>query len=467
MRTHLFHLVLPLCLALLACADPVDTEIERLIKGDAKEAETARMRLALAKSSAIAPLIAAFQNRAHPSRARVQMAEALFQLYIREKDGRILETLIAGLEDPDKAVRQRVAAKLGDLRERRAAGPLIERLDAEEDDDVRLEILVALEIMGVEEIRSRTDMGVGTGKLSEEERARFTEKLVALAGQTRTDSLRLKALEWLEIIAEEDTRQARNLELKADLDGAEAALLAARELVPDSKNVNYKLGRFYFDNGQRQKGLDLLSEFGLLLRPARLRQPPKIDGALDDPAWDEVEPITQFYQCIFKMRAYPIEGRSQAYVGYRDNVLYIAVKGYESSTADLTARATERDQAVHQDDCAEIFLDLDHDYQTYYQIIVNSLGTISDARWDSAVQMGPGSDMAWNVECEVATKVEETFWTVEIAIPVAQFQRTIRPGEVWGFNLARTRIAAAEYGQWTPTYGMALRPDRFGFLLFD
>jgi len=291
---------------------------------------------------------------------------------------------------------------------------------------------------------------------------------VAMTGETLPDSLRLKALEWLEIIAEEDTQQARSLELKADLDGAEAVLLAARELVPDSKNVNYKLGRFYYDNGQPEKGLDILSEFGLLLRPARLGRAPQIDGVLEEPAWEKVTPLTQFYQCIFKMRAYPIEGKAEAYVGHRDNVLYIGVKGYESSTDNLAAKAIQRDQQVHLDDCAEIFLDLNHDYQTYYQIIVNSLGTISDAQWDSAEQMGPGNNMEWNVECEVATQVEETFWTLEIAIPVAQFERQIKSGDIWGFNLARTRIAnAAEYGQWTPTYGMALRPDRFGFLLFD
>ena len=30
------------------------------------------------------------------------------------------------------------------------------------------------------------------------------------------------------------------------------------------------------------------------------------------------------------------------------------------------------------------------------------------------------------------------------------------------------RIAnASEYGQWVPTYGSALRPDRFGYLVFE
>jgi|APSaa5957512622_1039677.scaffolds.fasta_scaffold07205_3 thioredoxin-like negative regulator of GroEL len=460
-------LLLSTFLTLLACGDPVEKEIDRLIKGDGKEAETARMRLALAKSSAIEPLIAAFQDRSHPSDARVKMAEALFQLYIREKDERILETLTAGMEDQDRAVRLRVVAKLGDLGERKTIGLLIERLGLEADPDVRLEILIALEIMGMKSQMTSSDTQVGTDKLSDSERQQFTELLLAMARDPLPESLHLKVLEWLEIVAEEDSQEARNLELKADLEGAEKALLAARALVPDSKNINHKLGRFYYDNGQREKGLSILSEYGMLLRPARLAQPPAIDGVLEEPVWEDVEPLVSFYQCIFKMRAYPIQGRSEAYVGYRGNVLYIGIKGYESTTNNLAALVTERDQRVHEDDCVELFLDLDHDYTTYYQIVVNSLGTIADNQWDSSVQMSNGNS-EWNGEYEIATKVEETFWTAEIAIPIAQFERRIEPGQIWGFNLARIRIAnAAEYGQWVPTYGRALRPDRFGFILFD
>jgi len=468
MHTTRSHLTLLICLTLLACGDPIDREITRLIEGEGKEAETARMRLALAKSSAIEPLIVAFKDHSHPSDARGKIAEVLFQLYIREKDERILKTLIAGMEDEDKAVRLRVVAKLGDLGERKTIGILIERLPLETDAEVRLEILIALEIMGMKSQMGFSDTQVGTQKLSAEERTRFSELLLTMKRNALPEQLHLKTLEWLEIIAEEDTQEARNLELKADLDGAEKVLLAARELVPDSKNLNHKLGRFYYDNGQRQKGLDILSEFGMLLRPVRLPRPPTIDGLLEESAWEKVEPLVQFYQCIFKMRAYPIAGQSEAYVGYRDDVLYIGIKGYESSTDSLAALVTERDQTVHEDDCVELFLDLNHDYTTYYQIVVNSLGTIADNQWDSSVQTGNGGNSEWNGKYEIATKVEETFWTAEIAIPISQFERRIEPGDIWGFNLARIRIAnAAEYGQWVPTYGRALRPDRFGFILFD
>ena len=110
-------------------------------------------------------------------------------------------------------------------------------------------------------------------------------------------------------------------------------------------------------------------------------------------------------------------------------------------------------------------MDTNHDYRTYFQMIVNSLGAINDK-----YRKENGSwEWDWNGGFNLVTKVEDTFWTIEIEIPADQLhQSKIQSGDIWGFNIARVRIAnASEYGQWTPTYGDAHRPDRFGFLIFD
>lgn len=79
----------PLALALLlaACADPVDRQIDNLVAGGAK-AEEARMELNLAKREAVEPLIAAFADRDHSPRARVELPDAIYRLYVREADKR-------------------------------------------------------------------------------------------------------------------------------------------------------------------------------------------------------------------------------------------------------------------------------------------------------------------------------------------------------------------------------------------
>ena len=372
---------------------------------------------------------------------------------------------MGGMEDTDAIVRAGVAGRLGDLRKHQAAGTLIAQLGRETDDVVRRAILIALEIMSTDAPRGRYyDAEITTDRIAAEDKKRFTDILSRMMREDLTDTLRLKTQEWLEVMAEDMTVEALNLQLKADLQGAEEMLLAARELILDSKNVNQKLGRFYYDNGEPEKGLEILSELGMVARARKLRRRPALDGVLEEPAWEDVAPLTEFYQCIWKMRAYPIEGKTEVYVGYVDNTLYVGIKGYEPTTENLAAVVTQRDGNVHEDDCVEVFLDTNRDSQTYYQFIVNTLGTTLDAYRGT-----PENDEEWNGTIDIATRVEETFWVAELGIPTDGLEDTrIRPGDIWGFNVARTRIAnAAEYGQWVPTYGSALRPDRFGYLVFD
>lgn len=281
-----------------------------------------------------------------------------------------------------------------------------------------------------------------------------------------SEKVQRKVREWLEVIAEEMAQKADQLVLKGDLEEAEKRYFDAKALVPDSKNINQKLGRFYFDNGDEQKGLDILTEYGMVAYAKRLYPPPVIDGVLDDPCWTKVKPLTTFYQCIDNMVAYPIEGKSEAYVGYAHGSLFVGIKGYEPSTKTLTAKRTKRDDWVPGDDCVEIFMDTNHDYKTYYQIIVNSLGTVLDVYNAGDTRLGSPE---WNGEYTLVTKVEDTFWSFEIEIPFKPLgDAQVGRGTVWGFNVARVRIGnASEYGQWVPTYGLAHRPGRFGFLFFE
>ena len=113
----------------------------------------------------------------------------------------------------------------------------------------------------------------------------------------------------------------------------------------------------------------------------------------------------------------------------------------------------------------EIFLDTNHDSQTYFQYVINTIGTVYEV--DAGAR---GEGQSWNSDIRVGMAVADTFWIVEVAIPAATLKDArFAPGDIWGFNIARARISnASEYAQWTPTYeGGAHRPDRFGYLLFE
>jgi len=158
---------------------------------------------------------------------------------------------------------------------------------------------------------------------------------------------------------------------------------------------------------------------------------------------------------------------TRARLGRVKQTLFLLVEGQEPRTDNLHAQATVRDENAWQDECVEVFFDANRDGRSFHQIVINHLGTIFDQYSDGS---GPQGDIDWNADIEHAVYVSETGWTLEMALPMSQLTESRDPlsGQVWGFNLARIRITnSSEYGQWVPTYGSALRPDRFGFLIID
>ena len=456
---------------LAGCGNKVERSIKKLASDKKEERDTAFMELMLAKGDAIPPLIEALGDEERPAKVRADIAEALFRMYVRESDPQIVPAFLAHINDPSPEVRSKIATVLADAGAKEAIGPLLERLSSESESEVKEDVLTALDILDEWEIeRGFGASGVLTVKggenMTEAQRATFIEILKGIYREEERKELREKAEEFLEKIAQQRVQEAEKYVLKGDLVKAEEQYLKAKALVPNSMNVNNRLGKFYFENGWPDKGLGMLKDLGLVLYVGRLRRIPTIDGDLSDEAWKDAAKINQFYQCIFTMRVVPAEGESEVYVGYVGKNLYIGVKGYEESTKDLTAQYKKRDDPVHLDDCAEIFLDTSHDYNSYYQIVVNSIGTIADyasERTRTTITQG------WNGTYRVATKVEEKFWTLEIEIPLKEVGATkVRKGTIWGFNVSRVRIAhKGEYDQWVPTYGSSLRPDLFGFLIFE
>ncbi len=453
-------------MALWGCDDSIERNIERLNQGG-EEAEAARKRLNKTKPIDTMALIRAFRTKDHPPPARVDMAEALYQVYLREEDRRVLAALIEGLNDPDAAVRTKVASALGDLGQEQAVAPLVDQLVGEGNDAARYQMLVALEALGREDGPVPFSSRITSARMSAEDNMRFSRVLVQMTRENLSDSLRLQTREWLEVLAAEKALEAHTWVEKGDRQWAEKLLLAARDQIPDSKNINWQLGRFYCDHGDREKGLRTLDAAGLLARVHRMHARPRIDGVLEKPAWQNIAPLTRFYQCLWNQRAYPVAGDAEIYLGYYDSDLYIGFKGYEPSTHNLAAAATQRDDdKVSRDDVIEIFLDANHDYQTYYHILVNSIGTVVDQYNDGTHRQG---DLEWDGSIAVAVALADTFWTVEIQVPVHRLDsQRLGYGAIWGFNFARVRVAnSSTYAQWAPTYGSAHRPDRFGFLVFD
>lgn len=166
--------------------------------------------------------------------------------------------------------------------------------------------------------------------------------------------------------------------------------------------------------------------FPLKIRPLNGKM--KIDGKLDEDAWEKCAPLSDF---INIKTLDPARFRTSAKILYDEQNLYLGVVCYENNVAGIVAKHKARDSQVFADDSIELFLDTARTMKKYYHIAVNSSGAV----YDAIVQ-----NKAWNGKYEIGTNTGEDSWTLEMAIPFEQFGFDgIRPGMRWNFNLCREK----------------------------
>jgi hypothetical protein len=190
----------------------------------------------------------------------------------------------------------------------------------------------------------------------------------------------------------------------------------------------------------------------------RASTPPVIDGRLDDPAWQSAVPVSGFRQTLSD---YLVPTQALMRLLWDDKFLYLAVEVEEPLMDKLVVTAHGRDAYVFNDDCLEWFLDPAHGHRLYYQFGVNAAGAMFDGRI---------FDVAWDCPWQAAATRGEKAWYVECALPIADLTagRSVRPGDLWGFNLCRERQTAGsrELIDWANVQGNFHSPDLFGHLAF-
>lgn len=177
---------------------------------------------------------------------------------------------------------------------------------------------------------------------------------------------------------------------------------------------------------------------------------PVVDGQIDaDPGWRDAAQVS----LSRSDGAGPTQMPTEVRFGLRDGLLWVAFIAHEDTLKLLTANVTATDGEVWKDDCVEVFLDPGPTSKTYYQVVVNPLGTVA--------RIGAGG-RAWRPEVKAAARIDEPGrrWLAELAIPVADLNLAPR----FGLNFGRERrpLEVLELSTWSATGGPFGQPDRFG-----
>jgi len=176
----------------------------------------------------------------------------------------------------------------------------------------------------------------------------------------------------------------------------------------------------------------------LKIQAVKVAIPPKIDGVLDDNAWQEAAQLTGFYETRPGENV-PPPVKTVAYIAYDDKNFYFAFKALDPKPKSIRATMTDRDQ-LHGDDYVGIELDTFNDQRRTFQFQLNPFGIQADSitsgrheehgDWENG---GSTFDAIWHS----AGRITEEGWEVEAAIPFKSLRFQNKPEQTWGINLVR------------------------------
>ena len=174
--------------------------------------------------------------------------------------------------------------------------------------------------------------------------------------------------------------------------------------------------------------------------------PPAIDGRLDEQAWQRAGRTSPFAKLAIRDDG----PQTRAYLARDATTLYVAFDCAEPQM-DLV-------RAPDSGDRVEIFIDVGRTRQSFYHLVVNAAGSLTDNRVEGKFER---VDAGWDSRAVAKISHGEDRWTAEIAIPLAALGAAPKPGDVWGLNLCRVRHAG-DTTWWSLTHTGAKSPDDFG-----
>src|SRR5687768_13725652 len=172
---------------------------------------------------------------------------------------------------------------------------------------------------------------------------------------------------------------------------------------------------------------------------------PRIDGELDDPAWQRATVISDFVQKI------PVEGAepsvaTEVRMLYDDHALYVAARMRRPDPNAIRTSITRRDGESD----AEVFtvsLDPYLDRRTAFSFSISSGGVRGDA-YHSQDSEDSGRETQFDPIWSARARVDGEGWTAELHIPFSQLRFNAGAEQTWGLELTRNIADKSERIQW-------------------
>lgn len=170
----------------------------------------------------------------------------------------------------------------------------------------------------------------------------------------------------------------------------------------------------------------------------------KIDGILDDPAWDAVEWTSDYVEFQPDNGSEPTE-QTKMKIVYDDKNLFIAFRCYQKDPSTIERRMGRRDD--FPGDWVEVNIDSYGDDRTGFSFTASVSGVKGD---EFISNNGNNWDTSWNPIWYLDTNIDEEGWTAEIRIPLSQLRFGNDEEQVWGIQSTRRYFGNEERSLWQP-----------------
>ncbi|MBM3781976.1 MAG: carbohydrate binding family 9 domain-containing protein [Acidobacteria bacterium] len=179
----------------------------------------------------------------------------------------------------------------------------------------------------------------------------------------------------------------------------------------------------------------------------------KLDGILDEDAWQQAVPATGFVQQE-PSPGQPATDRTEVRVLYDKGNLYIGFKA--TSAVPVVATEMRRDaDRLFDEDNFQVILDTFHDSRNGYMFVTTPLGArLEQQIFDEGEGGGRGATSTinrnWDGVWDSAAKITDEGWTAELLIPFTTVRFRPADEQVWGINLLRHTRRKNEITYWSP-----------------
>jgi len=173
-----------------------------------------------------------------------------------------------------------------------------------------------------------------------------------------------------------------------------------------------------------------------------------LDGSLDEDIYTQVAPVDYFIQQL-PDAGEPASERTEAWVYFDDDNLYVAARNYESvPEEDWVANEMRRDTSqLRTNDSFSVMLDTFLDRRNGVAFLVTPIGGFSDFAIANEGDRGRGVNFDWNIVWNSRVGRFDGGWTVEMQIPFRSLRYVPGEDQTWGVQFRRIvrRLNEASY----------------------